>query len=142
MLQKKEKQIDGIAIAVTPFPVWHAFELKLRLAKKFIPAIAQLGGAGDNLLDMNIANFVGALENLLGIIDVNEFMKLVGELCEWVEVKNEKGQMQFLAPGKEVNQAVLNDVFAGKISAIYKIIFFVLEVNYPDFFALGSRIGK
>jgi len=39
--------------------------------------------------------------------------------------------------------AAFNQVFQGKLVDMYKVIFFVLEVNYPDFFELiGKRIGS
>lgn len=142
MLEKKEKVIDGIAVSVTPFPVWHAMELKFKLAKRFIPGILAMAGAGDSLLEMNMSQFAKAADNLLAGMEVTELMNLIAELCEWVEVKNSKGEKRFLAPNKEMNEAVLNDVFPGKITVIYKIVFFVLEVNYPDFFGAGSKIGK
>jgi hypothetical protein len=142
MLTKKEKVIDGIPVEVTPFPVWRAFEIKLRLAKKFIPGIMAMAGAGDSVLDVNVSQFMTAIDGFLQTVEPSEFMRLVSELCEWVEVKNEKGEKRFLAPGKEINESILNDLFCGKITTLYKILFFVLEVNYPDFFALGGRLGK
>jgi hypothetical protein len=43
--------------------------------------------------------------------------------------------------GKEINEAVFDSEFAGNLFFMYKVIFFVIEVNYKDFFD-KSGIGK
>jgi len=161
MLHEKEKQIDGFNVRVKAFPGVQAIRLKAKLMKQFLPTIATFVGGIDsksigNAIENSNANhdsvfdndismdvFTSAAEKLVANISEEGLVSLLGEMFEYTYVENENQEYKNLATNKKLNSLLIDELFVGRLLSLYKIAFFVLEVNYPDFFGLGqSLVGQ
>lgn len=134
MIQTKEKTIDGKLIAVTQFPARHGFKIKARLAKLLGPALASAaaavqGGNKGSLLeaDVDIAALGAAVSTLVASLDSDSTLDLVMGMLTSTRMD-----------GKEVTDSVFDMEFAGNYATLYKVLAFVVEVNYGDFFGKGG----
>lgn len=129
MIETKEKLIDGDTYMVSQFPGRRAIKIQIRLVKLLGPAVASLV-AGSKGLDDSIAlsNLADAVARLGAALDPDDFESLVMELLSMTR-KN----------GREIgSQAAFDAEFTGKLTTVYKVLAFVLEVNFKDFFGLGG----
>lgn len=124
MIETQEKIIDGATYSVTQFPARRALRLKARLMKLFGPVLAQLFVAATSKTQDN-NDFVKAIEILGDHIDENTFESLCMELMVGVR-KN----------GHELTPATIDLEFAGDIATLYQVLWFVIEVNFANFFSL------
>jgi len=138
MIETKEKTIDGRKITVTQFPGRRGLKLKTRLAKLLGPtiftALKSVSGKSENILDkdINLETAAGAIEKLLERIDENIWEALVFELLSMTRIN-----------GQEVTSEIFDVEFAGSFVTLYKILAFILEVNYKDFLGLtGIGLSK
>lgn len=127
MIETREKIIDGATYTVTQLPARRALKLKARLIKLFGPVLAQFfvtatekGSDEDKKNDI-----VKAVEILGQHIDENTFESLVVDMLQGVR-KN----------GVELTPPVIDIEFAGDMAAIYHVVFFVIEVNFANFFSM------
>lgn len=145
MLEAKEREIDGHRVTVTQWPARKALAIKLRLARAVGPGLGELISGIDSkdigsALDSNIdlSKLVPAIEKLLGGLDESTFMALTDSLMSNVRVDDVEMN----------NQNNFNEVFTAHLETFYKVIWFVLEVNYGSFFGEGgiggavSKIGS
>ncbi len=128
MIQSKEKTIDGAVYAVTQFPARRALALQTRLLKLLGPALATaLGGIQDGRIDASVLS--ASLKQLADTLDESTAVDLA---------------LQMLAStrrdGREITEGVFDMEFAGQMDTLYKVLGFVLEVNFGGFFA-RSGIG-
>lgn len=137
MLETRNKVIEGREYSVTQFPARRGFALKARLAKLLGPAVAELfsavkGGDAESLMsaDIDMAIVGGAIRRLLEGVDESNMLELVLSLLSMTRVD-----------GKEITEQVFDMEFAGKFSELYKVLAFVVEVNYGDFFG-SNGIGR
>lgn len=146
----KQKEIDGIEVQVVPFDGLTALRLKARLIKKIAPGFGMFLGSlsGDpgktNLTDMAIdgETLRGAFQTFLDGLSEDEFIELVKTLLAKVTcVINEDGKKLTFPLGAHFQNG-FDKVFTGKLMSVYKVIAFVLEVNYPDFFGKAQNIGN
>jgi hypothetical protein len=133
-MEAKTKEINGHNYEVSPFPARHAFKLKAELLRKLGPGLAAMVGAakGDSLANPELdgaalATGVEALFSNLGTSD--EIMALVEDIVRMTR-----------RDGKEITGASIDLDFQGQLSDLYKVVWFVLEVNYGDFFE-GASFG-
>jgi hypothetical protein len=138
MYEAKEKSIDGHKVTVSQWPARKALAIKLKLIRAVGPSLGELvsSARGDNLnaaLDsnMNMDRLGSALERLLGALDEVTFMALTSDLMSGVRVDD-------LEMADDNN---FNATFTGHLETFYKIVWFVLEVNFGSFFG-ESGIGK
>jgi hypothetical protein len=140
MFAAKEKEIDGLKVVVTQWPARKALTTKLKLIRIIGPGLGELVGGfkgkGEGLAsaldsDMNMERFTPALEKLLSALSEEMFMSLVITLMSSVRVNDVD-----MSSEKEFNMQ-----FAGSLESFYKIVWFVLEVNYGSFFG-ESGIGN
>jgi hypothetical protein len=129
----KRKKIDGKDIIVTPFMGFVSLKYQSRLVKMIGPAFGGLANkakALDNSAD-SIIDIVGtALNGLAESIDEDKFSEFMLELHSQTRID-----------GSEVNTETFNNVYAAHLSTMYKVIAFILEVNYSDFLGDGA-FGK
>ena len=127
MIETREKVIDGATYTVTQLPARRALRLKAKLIKLFGPVLAQFFvTATDKGSDEDKKNdIVKAVEILGQHIDENSFEQLIVEMLNGVR-KN----------GVELTPAVIDLEFAGDMAAIYHVVFFVMEVNFANFFSM------
>ena len=134
MIQTKEKFIEGSTYLVTQLPARRAIRLKAKLIKMFGPVFAQvLITSTDATSDFEKkVDIVRAIEILSCQIEENSFENIVMELLNGVR-----------KDGVELNQATIDMEFAGDMGTLYQVIWFVIEVNFANFFSLlGINIGN
>jgi hypothetical protein len=126
-IQSLDKEINGSIYTVTQFPARRALKIKAKLIKIFGPIFAQVFLSIDTKkADKDQKNdFIIAIEMLSNTLDPNEFENLIVELLQ----SSRKS-------GMELTTAIIDLEFAGDMSSLYKLIWFVIEVNFADFFAL------
>jgi hypothetical protein len=133
MIQSREKTIDGAAYMVTQFPARRALALQTRLLKLLGPSLATaLGGIHDGVIEAPVLSL--ALQQLGDKLDESAAVDLV---------------MQLLAStrkdGQEITDGVFDLEFAGQMDTLYKVLGFVLEVNFGGFLArsgIGELLGR
>lgn len=127
-IETRDKEINGSIYTVTQLPARRALRLKAKLIKVFGPVLAQFfvtvsDSKDDESTQKN--NIVKAVEMLGEHLDPNEFENLVVELLQGVR----KG-------GMELTPAIIDLEFAGDMSSLYQVLWFVIEVNFSNFFEL------
>lgn len=109
MIETKEKIIDGSVYTVTQLPARRALKLKAKLLKNF-----------GSLLFANDSS-----SNAWYNFDENQFESLCLEMIQGVR-----------KDGVELTPATFDLEFAGNVAGIYKMLLFVIEVNYSNFFSM------
>jgi hypothetical protein len=137
MIKTEEKKIDDLDVAVTQFPARFGFKMQARLLKVFGPVIGKmLSGADLNNVkqgldtDIKLDMLADAIELLFKSMDEDSAMKLVMDLLQSTRIG-----------GQEINDVTFDNIFPGKYSTLFKVIGYVLEVNFGSFLG-GSSIGK
>ena len=121
MIETREKSIEGSTYQVTQLPARRAIRLKAKLIKLFGPAFAQMYIANS----ANGPDIAKAIEILSSSIDENTFEALIVEVLNGVR-KN----------GVELTPPVIDLEFAGYMATLYQVVWFVLEVNFSNFFQM------
>jgi len=133
MIETKEKEIDGATYAVTQMTARKALRMKAKLMRIFGPSLAQLFlPSNDKAMDgmaFSKGEAVKSLQALAMQLDDDTFEKLIMEVLVGVR-KN----------GMELNEQIIDLEFAGDLLSLFKVVWFVLEVNYASFFG-ESGIG-
>ena len=137
MIQTKEKLIDERSVSVTQFPARKGLKVKLRLAKMIAPGFASATGILNGDLDAEfdskaLSYAVNQLVDAVGNDATVDF--IVSELMQGTRLDD-----------KEINNAVFDMEFAGNYGLLYKIIGYILEVNYGSFFEslnIGNLTSK
>jgi hypothetical protein len=125
-IETREKEINGSVYAVTQLPARRAIRLKARLVKLIGPIFAQIYLTIEKKSDQEQkANIINAIENFSSHMNEQEFENLVVDILQGVR-KN----------GVELVPAIIDLEFAGDMVTLYQVIWFVLEVNYADFFSM------
>lgn len=109
MIETREKIIDGATYMVTQLPARRALRLKAKLVKLF----GGLFMASDSL------------QTVFATLDENQFEALCMEMMQGVR-KN----------GVELTPATFDLEFAGDMAGVYKLLLFIIEVNYANFFSM------
>jgi hypothetical protein len=149
-LKPVTRTIGGHAVEVTPFAARYALSYKFKLFQllggplvdvirgpvagllKNVEVIkAILSGAtldsmvGKYNLDVNLD---GLSARMFDTLDPDRSTQLIFEMCACTRYDNH-----------EMTETFINGEFAGSLSVLYQVFFFVLEVNYKDFLeALGT----
>ena len=129
-IETRNKTIDGMKITVSQFPGVTGFKMQAKLLKYFSPllAIFKSGDGEASLLDREI--------NLDSVMQFSESLcndgalEFVFELLQLTRID-----------GVEMSETLFNEKFAGKLPTMYKILWFVLEVNFKSFLDING-IGK
>lgn len=127
MVESKSKTIDGISYTVTQFPARRAFAIQARLIKTIGPALGAAVGKGLK----GEVDVAGALQKLADNVDPDALVALALELLQSTR-----------ANGKELgSDAAFDAAFSGKLLHLYKVLAYVVEVNFADFFGAGGIGG-
>lgn len=129
MRNTQEKTIDDSVFSVSQFSATKSLKLFHRLGKMIGPAFGALTG-GAALGDVANANisaeaFGSAIKALFESCDESTFERTVKDLLETTT-----------KDGKPIN---FDLDFSGSIGTLFKVLAFVLEVNYSDF--LGAIVA-
>ena len=145
IFEAQDKVIGENEYKVAPFSAIEALKLKATLLKYLSPAIGKaLAGIsavkGKDLMNTAIDGgaISEALSSLFESLDEDTLMGLLKRLLRNVTAiigtgGNGQKQAVYFVDGKEES---FNIAFQGHILDVYKVVYFVLEVNYPDFFVL------
>lgn len=127
MITTIDKFIDGANYSVTQFPARRALRLKARLIKLFGPVLAQVFLSADAKTtdEQQKKDLIKAIEILSCSIDENQFDTLAVELLSCTRKS-----------GVELSAQAIDLEFAGDMSALYQVLWFVIEVNFANFFSL------
>ena len=140
MIETKKKTIDKLKISVTQWPARKAFKHKRKLGYIFGPALGEIAsglenaksGDSDSLLDgdYDLSKLGVAFEKLFDRLTDEEIDSIFEWMFSGVRIDE-----------KELTEDSIDVIFAGKMVTVYKVMGFVLEVNFGSF--LGqSGIGK
>ena len=132
MIKTEETTIDGVKVTVTQFPARLGLKIKVKLMKLAAPAIATATGALKGGLDAEIDSVVlgAAVKELVSNLDQDVIVDfIITELLQSTRLND-----------KELTEEVFDMEFSGNYSLLYKVIGYVLKVNYSDFFG-KSGIG-
>ncbi len=131
-LDQKTKEIAGHAWVVTQFPARPANKYKARLVKMIGPAVAELlpalGGLGkdkgDDDLDGEamLAIAPAVMSRIAQHVDEDV---LVDTMVELMALSTRDGQ--------QVTPELFDIEFAGNDNELYQALWFIIQVNYPDF---------
>jgi len=111
MIETKEKLIDGSNYTVTQLPARRALKLKTKLIKIF-------GG-------LFLANDSKTMQSVFQSLDENQFEALCMEMIQGVRKNN-----------VELSPATFDLEFAGDMAGVYKLLLFIIEVNFENFFQM------
>lgn len=129
MIETKTRQIDGHMIESTQFPARRAFKYQTRLIRLLSPLGALLGKANkQSMVDQEID--FSKLTLFADALDDENTMNFLMILLSYTRVDD-----------KEITNELFDMEFAGRLDLVYKILFFVLEVNFSSFLAQGN-IGE
>lgn len=128
----QSKEIGGVAYYVRPFPPLQALDLLGDLQSVITTSLgkATANDDADNILDKQIdmATFIAGLgANLKGKILVQYAERILNQ--EYVSAQRTQDE----SPSKLTKQ-LSDELFTGRISDMLQVMWFVLEVNYSDFF--------
>jgi hypothetical protein len=141
-ISAKDKEIDGHRIIVTSFGGRLGFQLKLQLLKTIGPGIAGLVSALPYNISasdikklatthLDLSKIGSGIQSLLEQADEGKTLDLILRLLQCTRVD-----------GKDLSNPLLfDDVFAEEFGLMYKVILFVVEVNWGSLFKMGSIIN-
>lgn len=148
----KTKTIAGNVYTVVPFPAMKAIALQNKLFKMIVPPLAQAIGGITSFSSLRAAvssnldgtALAGAVQSLLSNLDEEAFFSLLRELFANITVAvASDGKARTLVFTTEQFESTFNALFQCSLVNVYTLAFFVLEVNYPDFFDLiSNRLGS
>lgn len=130
MIETHEKIIDDFNVTVTEMPAMRALRLQTKLFKIIGSPLAELLKIKQDDEDSENNCFSRAVAILCQNLNENEFENLVIELCLCVRVN-----------GIEMKKPYIDIAFTAKLNTLFKILAYVIEVNYADFFQEGSFIN-
>lgn len=122
----EERTIDGVKCTVTQFPASEGVAIMIKLTKIIGPLLSSTlskSGSISNIMDIDLKNMDGAVTVLLGSLSESEFDVFVKRLLKHT-----------LLDGQSVTDT-FDIVFQGKYGLLFKVLKFVMEVNYKDFLA-------
>ena len=120
MRESKTEHFEGLAVTVQQLPAMRAVKLSRRLAALLAPLAPALAADGD------VSVLGEALGKALEAFSEKDLEALIKEVLEGATVE-EDGKISPLLPRFE-------DIFAGRVLLVYRVLIFALEVNFADFF--------
>jgi len=132
-------EFDGFKFSTMLFMGREAISVKFILAKKILPAVADIVPAliGKNIATTEVKDvgFSQGIETFFKNIESEEeFLTILKKLFSQTKVYI-KNSWMFLH-----EDIALDSVFCGKTEVIYKVIKKILELNYPLFFGKISTL--
>ena len=137
MIEPKTKEIGGVKVTVQAWPARKAFKYQVMYGKIFKSSLKELGAALQKAKDNSKSTDTKVEIDLseLGAAFGNLFETLTEEKTEEVLVKCLSGVIIDNVP---VTMEIFDTLYQGKIDDVYKVLAFVLEVNYGSFLGEGG----
>ena len=131
MIEPREADIDGLHVKITPLPGRRAYRLLRRLLSALGPSLAEvLGKAGGDLGAVELDGLAGAVASLMDRLTEVELDGILDTLLE---------QCVLSGDGKEgLYRQVADELFAGRLLTLGKVVAFALQTNYSDFSAAAQ----
>lgn len=134
MIETREKVINGSTYSATQLPARRALKLQYKLIKIFGSAISQVllpslsddkGKVEGSTISLGIdkRGISSAIMSITSQMDDACFESLIKELVQGVRKE-----------GRELTDSFIDTEFAGDLSTLWKVIWFVLEINFDNFF--------
>lgn len=134
---QESKIIDGKTFIVDPMGAMQALKLKVELVGVFAPALSSLISSGGAVSLDSETDINGAIETLVMSLDENKFESLSKKLMTRANVCFDGSpKMQPLTDNNNFDYA-----FKQSLLTFYKVVWFVIQVNYKDFLAKMGNIG-
>jgi len=135
MITSKEREIDGHTWLVAQFPASESLKILAKLTKLLGPSIAALSGTvegGKSILDVEVGgeDFARAVSLLVERLDEEDVFNFVKRL-----LKDTRCDGREVLPEFDI-------LFAGRLTTLIKVLVFVLEVNYEDFFGIVEKVKE
>lgn len=124
MIETKEVLLNSKKFLVTQFMAREGLKLQFRLVKQLGPMMGSI--ASDLLLDGKIDAVVIA-KALSQRIDEDACFSLVMDLLKNVKFKNQ-----------DLREIDFDVVFAGDYKTLYELLYFIIDLNYGNFFGVGG----
>ena len=124
-LKCEEITIDGYRFITTQFTAMRSFTLLGKLAKTIGPALGVLTNANP---DANIASLAPQLATAMMGMDPEEATKLAAQVLGSTMAITPAGVKHEFSDSTQIDQ-----VFNGRLGRMFKVLGFVLRVNYGDF---------
>lgn len=150
MIETREREIEGKVFMVTQLPARRALKLQGKLIKTFGTTVAQFmllskdEEEDEKKINDGTTHAVSAVDKAtIDEIKKNSVVKMMQLLASSIQVETfeqiaSELMMGVRMDGIELNDALIDREFAGNLSLMYQVIWFVLEVNFGDFFAQGG----
>lgn len=131
----KEKTISDSTYRVNQFVGTTSFKMLVEVTKLLGPGLASLPKLipkdGSSILDSD-TNILGeAIQVMMGKLDPTANLDLIIRLLASTSCDN-----------SDINLQTFDLVFQGKMLTLFKVIMFVLEVNYSDFLKESGLKGR
>lgn len=149
MMQPEEQTIGGNTFYIYPFPAFTSAYLSADVISLLAPLIGGIAGAlasrdgigeGKSLMDMDVSEAAQHIAGAFSSLSAEKTEQLLRNLLlnKNVVVKQEGSpDADYLTEDK------CNEIFCGKTQNMFILAFYVIKVNYSDFFeSLGSRSGS
>lgn len=147
-MESKEYVVNGITCHITPFPAFKAAKLSGDLAKFIAPlasiAVPLLDGKDVNSLeDIDFTPILDKLPKALEQFNGDEVEKMLRKLLLSgnivVEIADEEGEVD----AQKLTEDVANEIFCGSLQSMYRLAFYVVQLNFGDFFeSLPTQSGE
>ena len=132
----KDREIDEHKYTVTSFGAGEGVKIKALLMKYLGPSVFSMLALGGNEksffetdIDPQIISTIS--DKLFNKLDENQYLNFILRLLATTR-----------RDGKEITYELFNMEFAGEYGSLYKVLFFVLEVNYKESFFGKDGIGN
>ena len=130
-IQYERKTIDGFEVIVQPFPATKALKLLTRLINQVGGAVGATLSGVEGELSLNATlnkELIGSVIDALSS-KINEgTVELIKELMDGVHINNEKQNFDLF--------------FTRRYGLLFKILRYVLEVNYGDFLSSMKTVAS
>lgn len=124
-----QRQIGGNLFTVTPLPAMRSFVLQSKLAPALSSIIGSIGSlAGGSLAETDVGALAPAVAGFFSKLGPDELEQVTRQLLGDATMD---GKPLFSPAGDPFNVFM-----AGRTMDTWKLLWFAVEVNYPDFFGL------
>ncbi len=132
----KDREIDGHKYTVTSFGAMEGVRIKSLLLKYLGPSVFSMFALSDSgkkfsETDIDLQIISAISDKLFDKLNESQYLDFILRLLATTRRDNQ-----------EITSEFFNTEFAGEYGSLYKVLFFVLEVNYKESFFGKNGIGS